>query len=252
MVGKQKFQNLGIPVIKKLIFFFTTFATISMSAVFAETLSYFFRVLSDQQTSITSFNSNSSIAWTNSVPNSTCRVQWARSPGGPWFETYFANPFSCSGSTGSAPMSSSFKNNSVNTIFRKACSFGFSQIDINQDGIPELSFSNPSGFDIQVTTLGNTKIDSTPRNAGYLINTINASMSGSAIELYGALFIKGAWQNTSSGFMPVVFEKDGNQYCGYVEIELWNSGYMFMPELRIWSYGYDREPARPISAGARP
>jgi hypothetical protein len=151
-------------------------------------------------------------------------------------------------------MSSSFKNNTVNTIFRKACSlFGSSQIDINLDGIPELSFSAGSlSFDIQVTTLGNTKIDSTPRNAGYLINTANASMSGSAIELYGALFRQGTWQNTSSGFMPVVFEKDGNQYCGYVEIQLYNSGTMFMPELRIWSYGYDRAPARPISAGARP
>jgi hypothetical protein len=156
-------------------------------------------------------------------------------------------------------MSSSFINGTVNTISRKACSLGgSSQIDINLDGTPELKFStpiispyDPPTFEISVTTLGNTKIDSIPRNSGYLIDTTKADRSGSDIVLYG-LYSQGTWQNTSSGFMPVVFEKDGNQYCGYVEIQLYNSGTMFMPELYIWSYGYDREPARPISAGARP
>ncbi len=236
---------------KKFLFLLGIISIYAASVGLAENLSHFFRVVSDQQTRITSFDLDGVITWTNSVSNSTCEMQWSRSINGPWFETYFSNPFECSGLAGSATVSSSFRNNTANTIFKRTRTYvGSTVIDINQDGTPELTFSAESlGFEITVTTHGNTKIDSTARGSNYFIDTTKASKSGLTL-LHSGWAAQGSWQNTSYGFMPVIFEKNGNQYCGYVEIWLYNSGTLFMPELRILSYAYDMEPSRPIYAGA--
>jgi hypothetical protein len=223
----------------------------------------FFRVSSDQQTRITSFTIDGNIAWTNSIPGSTCKIEWSQSLNGPWLSKYFTS-INCSGLTGAVAVPSVFKNGTANTIIFKTLNKTVSispsgtTVDLNDDGSAELTFKNDmynSGGFPSYSALGffvelhNTKVASTPRSAGYAINQYTSFENSSSVLLYAYSPEGGPWKNTSQGFMPVQFQANGETYYGWVNLRIDPPPpFGFSPSMVIVSCAYEAIPSEPINA----
>jgi hypothetical protein len=231
--------------------------------------SVFFRVVSTQQTSITSISSDRVITWSNQIPNSVGHLEWTPSPDGIWITNDLPGPVQSTGHVSQAIFDEVFVTGSPSTVISPSISNALSSVmefDVNRDGRIEIQFSYqtiaPDGEDggaEQFTAFNRDPcvLILEPQMAGTILGPPSSNTTEFADPLGGLMLVSrsvdppsgpwtgGRWKSVTNAYLPFRFPISGRHHYGWINIELGTN----VP-FRFISCAYETVPQKGIIAGA--